>query len=278
MSRITEQREVLRDYQMAHSVTGALRDISANHLQQVRTQYERSVQFFRELSQVYAEVRRQAQQADIAEARQQRRGALSIAITSDKQFYGSLNDEVMDRFVQETGADDRAIVVGQTGRRYLKNHGVRRKRIRYVSFADEQPTSTEVQEIVTYSQHFTPVYVFYPQFKSVFRQPPQKTDITYTPEEASTDRREGATIEYIFEPEIPKMLSFFDTQIRSVLFRQIMLEVDVARTAARLMAMNRAEDRASDKVDEAYDTLQQEIAVLQTKQLLNTFAGVTQWN
>ena len=72
-----------------------------------------------------------------------------------------------------------------------------------------------------------------------------RLDITYSPTPKVTPKQE---IHYIFEPELPKILSFFRTSIRSLLFARVILETELSRTATRLVVMDTAEKRAAESI------------------------------
>ena len=51
-------------------------------------------------------------------------------------------------------------------------------------------------------------------------------------------------VKFIFEPELPKILHFFDTQVISLLIEQAFLESELSRTASRFISMDQAESEA----------------------------------
>jgi F0F1-type ATP synthase gamma subunit len=51
-------------------------------------------------------------------------------------------------------------------------------------------------------------------------------------------------LHFIFEPELPKIVDFFENQIRSILLNRVLLEVELSVTASRLQAMSRAKEHA----------------------------------
>ena len=78
-------------------------------------------------------------------------------------------------------------------------------------------------------------------------------------------------INILFEPEYSEILGFFQTQVRSLLFLRVMLETDLARTAARLITMSGAEERASDVIKQKRSQLRKMQASIINTKLLETF-------
>jgi F0F1-type ATP synthase gamma subunit len=149
-----------------------------------------------------------------------------------------------------------------------------RRRSEYMIFENDQPSREDILYFLTRTHAFDEVHVFYPRFKSVFNQSTARQDITYTPPIEEAQKRK---VEYIFEPELEKMLEFFETQVRYLLFNRIIMETELARASARVMKMNSAEQRAGDLIEEQQRMLEKEVASLSTKRLLETFAGFTKW-
>ena len=86
-----------------------------------------------------------------------------------------------------------------------------------------------------------------------------------------------ASADYLFEPEISAILDFFDTQVRRVLLDRVMLEAELSRTAARLFKMEDAVDHARVFSHATELRLRRERASVSNTQLLETYAGITQW-
>ena len=82
---------------------------------------------------------------------------------------------------------------------------------------------------------------------------------------------------YIFEPEVSAILTFFDAQVKRVLFRGVLLEAELARTAARFVRMEEAQEHAHDLTVKTMARVRRETAAVSNTELLETFAGFAQW-
>jgi len=149
-----------------------------------------------------------------------------------------------------------------------------KKKYKYMLFEDDSPTDEELGIFLERIKPYGRVVVFYPSFISVFKQGVKTMDITQKPEFTEDAEKEE---EYIFEPNLSEMIQFFEIQIRNLLFNRAMLETELARTAARLMRMNEAENRATDLIKEKESQLQKETMALSSIRLLETFLGYKQW-
>jgi F0F1-type ATP synthase gamma subunit len=118
------------------------------------------------------------------------------------------------------------------------------------------------------------VFVIYPKFVNTFRQDIAMTDITQTPASVAEPEKMA---DYIFEPEIPNMLAFFERQVRRALFERVLLETELARTAARAQRMREAKDRAGDLRKGFERGLRRELATFADLELMETFIGFNFW-
>jgi len=74
-----------------------------------------------------------------------------------------------------------------------------------------------------------------------------------------------------------EMIKFFNTQVRWLLFQRIILESDMARTAARLLTMSQAEERTDFEIKKKKADLRKVIRSFTNAQLLDTFSGIKRW-
>jgi F0F1-type ATP synthase gamma subunit len=81
----------------------------------------------------------------------------------------------------------------------------------------------------------------------------------------------------LFEPEVDKILAFFEKQIRTILFSRVILEADLARTAARMVTMNDASERCQDMMKQKHTEYLKVMRSFINRQLLDTFAGRSLW-
>ncbi|OGG53758.1 hypothetical protein A2851_02640 [Candidatus Kaiserbacteria bacterium RIFCSPHIGHO2_01_FULL_53_29] len=276
MSRVEHIRRDLEDYRAAQFITGALQDISAMRMQATRKEFEKNIGFFKDMQQLYRIVKAYAVRTiPRGKSPKSRKTHLYVAITSNKHFYGTLNRDIifslLEKLPDAKGKD--CLIVGETGWQYIKDteHEGRCKRI---LFKDDMPTTQESDALLQRLNGFERVFVFYPKFVNPFRQDVTMVDITETPD-LETEKK--VSVDYILEPDIPALLTFFETAVRSMLFGHVMLESELARSAARLMKMRNAQERARELATERQARLHKEIGSLADMQLLETFAGYTQW-
>lgn len=274
MSVVTELQEELQGLQTARFVTTMLRDISASRLQEIRKAFEKNAAFYEEirdldaLVQTYA-LRRSLIDKDKDAATDKRN--VFVALTSNKRFAGTLNQDITKRLIDrmESDPESECIVIGSMGQLYVQRSAYA-DRCEYVTFESDEPTSKEALSLIDRLSEYDQIYVFYPKFINSFHQEVALIDITHKPDLGTA---KDVDVDYIFEPDIEELLSFFETQIRSILFNRVLLETKLAQTGARLTKMQRAREKAGELVEDQGYIIHKEKMSLQNMHLLETFAG-----
>jgi len=272
MSAINELKETLEHTQTASFVTTMLRDISATKLQSIRALFEANEVYFKELHELMALVQTYSSRYQESHGEHEVSKRVYIALTSNKRFYGMLNHQITNTLRKTLAQNENAdcLVIGQTGRQIIETSPLSRTP-RFLAFANDEPTSAEILAVVKELMPYTEIIVVHPTFINSFIQEAALTDVTHTPD--AVHKAEPQTLDYLFEPEIPKIIEFFRTQIRLVLFDRVVLETRLALTGARLMKMQRARERAEELLTLQRRIIHKEISTLQSMRLLEAFSG-----
>lgn len=276
MPTIAEVQQNVSEFETTQYITGALRDISALELRKYRDKFERNTALYQELQELYMLITRIARHEGRTKSTRVSPDRLYVAYTTNRHFYGNLNRDVMSALLKGTGSDDRCLIIGATGRELWSASPRKRREVAYMAFADDTPNATETRAFLERVAPYGHVYVFYPSFVSVFKQQAASVDITFETDESAAGETKDLP-GYILEPEILEMFSFFDTQVRGVLFERMLLETQLARVAARLMKMDAADDNAGTLLTRERRVLRRTIANHANIRLLETFTGYLQW-
>lgn len=275
MSRTLSTKErQLDEYEIISDITSALFESSAQNITELRDSFETNRLFYSDISELYRAVKRTAiTRGHLSDKKPAALKGISVAFTSNTRFYGSINSEIMRTFLEHMKVTKRdCFVIGNTGRAFMENYPEEKKRSTFFSFENDQPNTREMRDFLKKVSVYDQVYVFYPSFINIFHQEVVVLDITHTP--TLDDGGEHELVDYIFEPELPKMLAFFETRVRYLLFQRAMLESELARTASRLMAMSRAHERAEKAVTRAKRELKREVETFNDMRLLEALAGI----
>ncbi len=275
---IGARRKELNDLETIRFVTSALFEVSAEKIDRLRTSFGENVIFYKEIGDLYKYVKRAASlRNQLPNGDKSIPQRISIAFTSNSRFYGSVNTDVMKSFVKNihsTKGD--YMVIGRMGEFFMRNFSDMSKGVSFLSFEKDDPTTEEVRLFLGKVAAYNQIYIFYSTFVNIFTQKVSILDIAHTPTpDASGHIKEGAG--YIFEPELPKILTFFESRVRYILFQRVMLESELARTSARLIAMNRAQDRADGALDSLRRLLKRDADTFNDARLLEAFSAISKW-
>jgi len=276
MATVSDLRLELDDATTLRLISSAFTEASAARIQKIKRLFETNKQFYDEISHVYHLVRVSKSVSDEVKKKiEPPKKTLSVAVTSNQRFYGSLNVNVMHSFIDAIQSiDTDVLVIGTTGHDLIHSNRFS-KRYDTLSFAHDNPTTDETRTFLDKTTPYEKVIVHFPKFVTLVTQVAGNMDITQAVSGGSNDPEDEVHI--LFEPEYQKILEFFQRQVRSLLFLHVMLESDLSRTAARLIAMSGAEDRSDKLIKQKSSELRKIQASIANAKLLETFAGITKW-
>jgi len=281
MPTIEQIKNEIEDVEVIRSISGALLEVAALRIKNIKQEFEHNKAFFREVSQLYNIIKQSSIKLGITLPKSsdsnKEKHIMSVAVTSNQRFHGLLNSRVVDRFLESIDRNKSdLIIVGRTGKQYITGNEESND-YEYVTFKNDYPTPSETIAFLRKIAPYDQVFLYYPKFLTVFSQEIGVIDITYSPDPEIKKITEEEELDYIFEPELVKIIAFFETQVRRLLFLRIMLESELARTSARLVKMNTTESRATDILEDKRRDLRKEQSVLNDINLLESFSGMNQW-
>jgi|CXWL01.1.fsa_nt_gi ATP synthase F1 gamma subunit len=278
-SALGTRRNELEDLETIGFVASALFDVSAEKISRLRAAFEKNKVFYDDIADLYQSIKQTAfERGELPQKSVTVVQTVTVAFTSNIRFYGAVNAEVIGAFIEHmrSGAKSDYIVIGRTGKMLMENAPDCQKRTSYYAFKEDEPTGEERRQFLKSVAPYSQVQMFYPSFLNVFSQKVVMQDITYTPH-AEAASGETLAFDYIFEPELPKILDFFETKVRYLLFKRVMLESELARTAARLLSMNQAQDRSQEEITRLRRAIRRDIENFNDLRLLESFSAISKW-
>lgn len=237
---LIEEGDSLKQIAQAYS------EIANLKLQRIRGELDRNRVFFKEIAGVYGMVKNIASKRALRISKPKK--TISLIITSNYRFYGQINSSLIDFFIASTqGLETDRIILGKAAIDYFRAQKVFQNYTE-IMLKDDQPSARELLDLINLVKDYNQVLVFHSQLKSLLIQQPQALDIVAQTE--GIGKEETENIRFIFEPQLSKILSFFDSQILVLLLEATFLESEVARTASRFISMDQAENEANKYIKE----------------------------
>jgi F-type H+-transporting ATPase subunit gamma len=198
-----------------------------------------------------------------------------VFLSANEHLYGTLILDIWRTFVHDIRDEgSEAVVVGSFGRYLLGNEDVKSK-VTYFDLDDDKPEADQIKKIVDFIGQYEQIIVYHGQMISVLNQTPATSEVSGG---VTLKEKVEQAKNYLFEPSPAKILEFFETEIIAALFNQTILEHQLARFAARMVAMDQATQNAKD----AADKIEKELRALRRRILnrkqLEVFAGFTLWD
>lgn len=202
---------------------------------------------------------------------------LCVLLSANTKLNGDIVKTVFQKFENTVGQQDvDVMIVGRLGMELYKEHHINKKYY-YFELPDGHITLEDLKPIIFHMVKYESVNVFHGEFQNIITQRPVETTI------AGKSIFEGAASatkdveKYLFEPSLDEILSFFQTQFFTTLFKQSVFESELARHASRVKAM-----------DESLETIKGQEKKLMVKKLilkrrgeqkkqLERVAAISQW-
>lgn len=274
--------ELIEIGQSLKLISQAYGELAIFKLKKIRSDVERNRTFVSDIAQVYFIIKKIGFEKGVLGLTINSK-TISILLTSNYRFYGSINNNLVNRFIVNTAKinTDR-IAIGHTGVDSLKSMHYFHPFTPLI-FKTDMPEEAELKQLIDLIKNYSRCLVFYAQFKSVLTQVPVIRDVTQTQAllTKTIAQNQDANIPrlgYILEPELKEMLQFFELQIKTLLIEQTFLESELSRTASRVVAMDEAQSNANDFIADNKKLILKEKRSITNSQILETVAGFFSYN
>jgi F-type H+-transporting ATPase subunit gamma len=284
MLNIKQLQEESQTVESLKLITEALGDVATSKLKSTRKSMQQNIEFFQEIYQVYRVIKQIALKNKqtgstatklkhfIEEIEKKKNGkTVCLLLTSNHRFNGPMSTEITKYFLSQTkDLEADYIIVGALGKEFLETSKFTHKWTSII-FKEDFPSLSELKDISIKVVSYSKILVFHTQFVTVLNQKPTVTDVTSSDIQAVP---QNIPLYYIVEPEIDKMLDFFENQIFILLFQAIFFEVELCRLASRMVAMNQAEDSAKKIIKDYKKKILQNKKEVLNMDILQTYAGL----
>jgi len=272
-------------------ISQAYEEISVMKMQKIRNSVVNTRQFMEKLAEVFGDVRTSyAQQIRIMIRKKKIKDisqfttfnkngkTVSVLLSANTKLYGDIISRTY-RLFEEAIAKEKTdiIIIGRLGKELFdRTHAG--WNYDYFEVPDMDFTVEDLKPVIAKIANYEKVMVYYGKFENIVTQNPVSMNITGT-QNLENLIKEGAgdRLQFLFEPQLEKILSFFETQLFSSFFKQTACEGQLARFASRITAM----EEALQNIDGRLKSLNQEgrrlRRYLENRKQLGTVAGFALW-
>ncbi len=168
-----------------------------------------------------------------------------ILITANNKLYGDITLKTARLFVSKVKENKSQkldlVVIGRQGKSVVEKANIGRP-FEFFDVPDTNVTVEFLKKISDKLLFYENIYVFYGRFDNLVSQTPVQVALTgVIPDIDPKDKKSLQKENFLFEPSLEEILSFFENQILSLLFNQTVQEAQLARFASRINAMETAQ-------------------------------------
>lgn len=204
---------------------------------------------------------------------------LFILLSANAKLYGEIVKDVYKLFIEAVKKEPDAdiMIVGKLGERLFKEDGMTRQHV-FIEIPDSDLQPQDLEPVIYNIVKYENVVVFHGKFLNLVTQRASRASITgeALTEEGITDKGQ-ATRQFLFEPNLEKLMQFFETQIFVTLFRQTVHESELARYASRVNAMEESLQFIKKRQKELKSQKLRLNRSLQQKKQLERLSGMRLW-
>lgn len=262
-------------------------EIAASRMQNTRSSVLTGRSFIDELNYIFQQVKssykedvkRLMKHKKIKDPRkltflERNRKTLFVLLSSNTGLYGDIIRKTFNLFsdlVKKEKTD--AAIIGRVGRDFFRNSDIKIP-YSYFEMPDSNIDNESLKKIVSHIIQYERVFVVYSRFENVISQEPVVTNISGDPlPQADVETR----VKYFFEPDLNKILEFFEATIFSSLFEQAVFESQLAKFASRMTSLELRVESINDVLKKI--NLEKEKIRHRTinKKQLETFSSMDLW-
>jgi len=246
------------------SLADAYAHISSTRMKNTRDGVVRSREFLAEIQEIFKELQ-DSYRREVMKLARKKKGvkgnvtflshngrSVAVFLSTNAGFYGSITRRVFELFAKDISSENlEATIVGRLGlSMFLESFPGRS--YSYFDLPDYGKDSQKMGDLVRHLVPYEEIRIYYGKFKNIVNQHPEKTVIS-----ASTrveERGEKEVVKYLFEPSLEEILTFFETEMFTSVFEQVISESQLAKFASRMLAM----DSAGQKIRESLNAAKQD--------------------
>jgi len=199
---------------------------------------------------------------------------LFVFLSSNTGLYGDIIRRTFNLFAEQFRKEKAdAAIIGRVGYQQFKEEFAKVP-FAYFDLPDNKIDSDSLGKIISFAVQYDKIVVFYGQFRNVIAQEALMLNISG---DLLPSSKLDAQVKYFFEPSLEKILEFFEKEIFSSIFQQIVLEAELAKFASRMVALDQATDNIRKKLKETIFQQERIRHQERNKKQIEALASISLW-
>lgn len=214
--------------------------------------------------------------------RQPTKGTVYVLLTANGGLFGDVTSRNFSNFknyVTRVPADE-VVVTGTVGQKLIEFSELKGKlNYKYFELSDSSDDRENLDSILRYCLDFRTIVIFYTRFVEILDQKPVSDSVTgdLVFEEALSSfdtNQPNFDRDFLFEPDIEKVLGLFETQMINTLFEQKVLESGLSKFTSRMVSLDSASQKIKENVSKLKLEYQRVKHIESNKKANNQISGV----
>jgi len=199
---------------------------------------------------------------------------VNVLISSETGLYGEIIPATFRLFINDSRRKNCEItIIGKQGLALFIGSGETRPYTFFNLPEKEDLTYESLSDIVNHIVQYEEIRLYYGKFLSIVSQKPECRIIT-SEIPVGQNEKEKTKREYIFEPDLEKILMFFETEMFASSFYQAFREGQLAKYASRILAMDAAYENIQKAIKEILSEKLRFEHKLQNRKQLNALPAI----
>lgn len=257
MDKKSITKEIL-DLQVLETLTNAYAEISSGRMKKTRDSVVLSREFLVEIQTIFKELQASYRREflHLAKKKGEKITFLShngrkvaLFLSSNTGLYGNLTKKVFRKFKSDLEKENmEATIVGKLGLSlYLETFP--KGSYSYFELPDYGFDRDKMAELINHLVEYEEIHIYYGKFSTIINQDVDKIVISAESEIDKEDEKKHT--KYLFEPSLVEILTFFETEMFSSVFEQVINESQLAKFASRMIAMDEAQEKVKQNLFQA---------------------------
>ncbi|MEP7166765.1 MAG: F0F1 ATP synthase subunit gamma [Candidatus Woesebacteria bacterium] len=287
MASKQQVEQMMTELETLQLITQAFGEIASSRMKQTRDFVITSRDYINGITDVFDDIRR-GYVLEIGKlVKRQRSGkrkesvtmlshngrSVVVLLSANTGLYGEILRKTFNAFLEEVHKGGSEVTI--IGKQGLQTFQTLEPNIAYTYFdlPDHAYTSDQIAKIIRHIVRYDEIHLYFGRFQNVLVQNPERAVLN---SDVDLEQKPGGEKpkRFLFEPDLVKLLAFFEIEMFGSLFEQVVRESQLAKFASRILAM----DKASENIKEERKRLNLErlgsMHREMNKKQLNSLTGV----
>lgn len=250
------KRTLATEFQMIETLktlATAYEQISVMRIQRVRGSVLTTRDFLSGLAEIFRDVK-QSYKEEIAKLIKHKKNnkvtlsgltkngkTVAILLSANNKLYGDIIARVFNLFMQDikSNLNYDIVIIGKIGKAMFDQRETGRK-YTYFDLPDEGAKLSDVSPILKYAVVYEKILVYYGRFVNIISQEPAVSEVSGEESlinEPIEEEKPRDAAPYFFEPNLQKIMGFFEDQVFASILKQVVDESELSRLASRIKSM-----------------------------------------